>query len=387
MSARLQFFVPVLAALFMIAGCDPRVETPQPAVEHVSAGAPFERLWHHYKARFVRDGRVLDVDNGSISHSEGQGYGMLLAVAADDRETFDALMAWTFDHLLRADGLLAWRFGECPAEAERARIAKAMERAPVVEGGECVNDPNNASDGEILVAWALLRAAKRWNEPAYLALADALARATVTHSLVDWHGRTILLPGVDGFVHGEDGDTPARLVVNLSYWVFPALDMLAEHFPEQPWAALAADGQALMREARFGTHALPPDWLALGLESGALLGPAADFDPVYGFNAVRIPLHLVWGRVRWQSDDLAPFMAWWNAREDGRFSAWVDLETGTEADYDASAGVRAIALVTRALDDGVSVDADQWPDFSDDDGYFSWSLGLLARVAAQDASR
>ncbi|SEP75089.1 endoglucanase [Ectothiorhodospira magna] len=387
MNPRRRLFVLVLATLIIIAGCDPRGEPPDPDVEHLNAGAPFQTLWHHYKARFVRDGRVLDVDNDGISHSEGQGYGMLLAVAADDRETFDALKAWTFKHLLRADGLLAWRFGKCPDEAESAQIAKVMERTPVIEGGECVNDPNNASDGEILVAWALLRAAQRWNEPAYLALADALAKATVTHSLVDWHGRTLLLPGVEGFVHDGGGDTPARLVVNLSYWVFPALDMLAEHFPEQPWAALAADGQTLIREARFGTHDLPPDWLDLDLNSGTWIGPATGFDPVYGFNAVRIPLHLVWGQVRWQSDDLAPFMAWWDAREDGRFSAWVDLETGTEADYDASAGVHAIALVTRALDAGVSVGAEQWPDFSDHDGYFSWSLALLARVAAQEASR
>jgi len=40
-----------------------------------------------------------------ISHSEGQGYGMLLAVAADDRPTFDLLWGWTRAQLmLRNDG-------------------------------------------------------------------------------------------------------------------------------------------------------------------------------------------------------------------------------------------------------------------------------------------
>src|SRR5436309_1896309 len=41
--------------------------------------------WRSYKARFVTDqGRVVDTANGRISHSESQGYGMLLAVAAGD---------------------------------------------------------------------------------------------------------------------------------------------------------------------------------------------------------------------------------------------------------------------------------------------------------------
>jgi hypothetical protein len=48
--------------------------------------------WRSYKRRFLSDqGRVIDTANGGISHSEGQGYGMLLAVAASDHETFDAI--------------------------------------------------------------------------------------------------------------------------------------------------------------------------------------------------------------------------------------------------------------------------------------------------------
>ena len=39
--------------------------------------------WRAYKAHFVTEaGRVVDTANKGISHSEGQGYGMLLAVAA-----------------------------------------------------------------------------------------------------------------------------------------------------------------------------------------------------------------------------------------------------------------------------------------------------------------
>src|SRR5487761_2690925 len=64
-----------------------------PRIGGVIAGA---RLWQDWSKRFVRpSGRVVDTGNHGISHSEGQGYGMLLAVAAGDRPAFDRLWAWT----------------------------------------------------------------------------------------------------------------------------------------------------------------------------------------------------------------------------------------------------------------------------------------------------
>src|SRR5260370_14407026 len=68
--------------------------------------------WHQYKDRFVTsEGRVVDNANGGISHSEGQGYAMLIAGRLDDRPTFEAICQWTQRHLLiREDGLAAWRW-------------------------------------------------------------------------------------------------------------------------------------------------------------------------------------------------------------------------------------------------------------------------------------
>ena len=44
-------------------------------------GTVAESDWAAYRDRFVlADGRVVDDGNGGISHSEGQGYGLLLAV-------------------------------------------------------------------------------------------------------------------------------------------------------------------------------------------------------------------------------------------------------------------------------------------------------------------
>ncbi|VTN12488.1 Endoglucanase precursor [Raoultella terrigena] len=41
-----------------------------------------DTAWESYKSRFMMaDGRIVDTGNGSVSHTEGQGFAMLLAVA------------------------------------------------------------------------------------------------------------------------------------------------------------------------------------------------------------------------------------------------------------------------------------------------------------------
>ena len=57
------------------------------------------------------DGRIIDTANGNVSHTEGQGFAMLLAVANNDRPAFDKLWQWT-DNTLRnkSNGLFYWRY-------------------------------------------------------------------------------------------------------------------------------------------------------------------------------------------------------------------------------------------------------------------------------------
>ena len=129
----------------------------------------------------------------------------------------------------------------------------------VSEGaGDCVTDSNNASDGDLLIAWALLRAADRWGAEPYRQEAAGIAQALAAHQVVRRHGRLVLLPGVHGFDAIEPGGV---VTVNPSYWVFPALDQLAVAFAEGPWRQLAESGRNLLAEARFGAAKLAPDWL------------------------------------------------------------------------------------------------------------------------------
>jgi endo-1,4-beta-D-glucanase Y len=158
--------------------------------------------WESFKTRFIQpDGKLVD-SHSQLSHSEGQGYAMLLALAANDRAVFDNVWDWTRNNLKRdEDALLAWKW------------------KPSEDGG-AVDDANDAADADILVAWALHRAAKQWRDPAYDQAALPMARDILNKLVRDVGGFTVLLPGLSGF-EKKDGIT-----VNLSYWIFPAFQSL-----------------------------------------------------------------------------------------------------------------------------------------------------------------
>jgi endoglucanase len=323
----------------------------------VSAPPALEQgLWQAYASRFVEDGRVLDTDNGGVSHSEGQGYGMLLAEAAGDHTAFQSIWSWTRSHMQRADALFSWRYGPCSKQPEACEI-----------------DNNNATDGDILIAWALLRAAERWDSPEYRTAAKGIVTALERLAVLSRDGRSLLLPGLAGFV--ENG----TVTVNLSYWIFPAFELFATQFDAPVWRDVAATGRELIDKARFGAWNLPPDWLDTGSQG---LKPSSKFEPVYGFNAIRIPLHMVWaGETSDQA--LKPFLAFW-AGATHPAPAWVNLADNSVAKYGLSAGAASIEALTRARAGGNKMDGAALPKPGKEDGYFSWSLALLSRIAAQE---
>ncbi len=309
-----------------------------------------QALWIEFQDRFIRSGRVIDHDNGGISHSEGQGYGMILAEAFGDRKVFDDLFSWTQNHLMREDGLLSWRW----------------------EQRSGITDENNATDGDILVAWALVRAAKRWKEAEYMDEALSLLLAIRTHAIVEVEGRLFILPGVVGF------ENPEGLILNPSYWVYPALDDFAQIEDEGIWSRIADSGEWLTEQAIMSPSGLALDWVQLTTD-----GPKAapNFPARFSWDAVRIPLYVAWGAEH-RHGLLVPYQRFWEeGYEKGDLPAWVDLSSGQTAPYSAPTGVRVIAnMVTeRALTDGAQVYVDE--------SYFSSSLLILTVIAMEESGR
>ncbi len=311
--------------------------------------------WRAWCAAHLRpDGRVVDDRQGGITHSEGQAYGMLLATAWRDEEAFERIRRWTFEHLaVRDDGLLAWRWEE------------------TVDGaGGRVTDRNNATDADLVAAWALARAAESFDRDELRDEARGLARAVRTRLLRETPYGPVLLPGAEGFEH--DG----VVTVNLSYWIWPAFDALRRLDPSPTWNAVERSGRMLLALARFGDDGLPADWIAIGPRGG--LAPAERFPPRFGWDAIRIPLYLVWAGET-TPERLRPFVAFWD-RFDGAPPAWIDLVTG-EIGGPAPPGFDGVRRLARcAL---VRCGAIVLPDRTGG-GYYSETLLLLARVAARE---
>ena len=268
--------------------------------------------WSAYQAAFIgADGRVVDTGNAGISHSEGQGYGLLLAVLAGDRASFERIWSFTRTELMvRDDGLAAWRW-----EADRTPH---------------IADANNATDGDMLIAYALALAGKAWDDPDKTKAATALVQTIGDTLIGDFEGLATIAPAAAGFSAEDRPDGP---VINPSYWVFEAFPVFAQLTPGIDWQKVASDGLELLHRARIYPAMLPPDWVSL---QGGDIRPADGFPPEFGYNNVRIPLYMM--RAGVDARYLKPYDEIGNAEGLGR----VQVTTNTVMERLGEPGYRLI---------------------------------------------
>ena len=311
--------------------------------------------WRAWCSRFLDSGRVVDTGNRGVSHTEGQGYGLLLAVAADDVAIFDDLWAWTDKNLpLRDDGLRSWRWDPSTPH-------------------DPVQDENAALDGDLLIAWAMLKAGDRWQRPELTEQGLLIARAIRTAGVIRHADLAIILPGPEGFT------PPEGPVINLSYWIFPALRTLAVKDENQVWGQLIASGQRLAATLRFGQRQLPPDWTQLTEPPR----PAPEFPPVFGYNALRIPLYAAWSEPN-ALDLVAPIFSIWE-RSGSKPPSVIPLDASAPLDAGgAGHGVSAILAVLRYLKTGAQP---AFPSIRSEPDYYAATLVLLARLAFDEVAR
>ena len=281
---------------------------------------------------------------------------MLLSVAAGDRATFERIWGWTRANLMvRPDELIAWRWSP--------------------DGRPAVSDMNNATDGDILVAWALVEAAEAWGEASYRTAARRIA--------VEFGRRTIvfkspfgplILPAVAGFSANERSDGP---LINLSYWVFPAFSRLSLVAAEYDWPSVSRSGLALLRKARFGPAELPTEWVSAASEP---LKPADGFPSLFSYNAIRVPLYLVWAGIG-RPSDIAPFKALWVKPDQERLPI-VDTRDGGAVEWLSEPGYAALAALVACASDNTPFPS-RLATVQDRQNYYPATLHLMALVAAR----
>ncbi|WON78083.1 glycosyl hydrolase family 8 [Serratia sp. UGAL515B_01] len=300
--------------------------------------------WLQYKQRFLlSDGRIVDTGNNHISHSEGQGFAMLLAVYNNDQAAFDSIWQWTKANLYREDiGLFSWRYQ--PGQPD-----------PIA-------DKNNATDGDIFIAWALLEGGKQWDVTAYRDASAEIQKSLLRHTLVSYAGYQVMLPGVNGFKQND------FVIVNPSYFVFPAWEAFYQDTNLLVWKNLSDDSLALLKKMMFGKQQLATDWVSL--QADGQVTPANGWPARFGFDAVRIPLYIHWYQM--SNPTLSPYVSFWRGFDRRSAPAWIDVLSGQRSEYNQSQGMRAVRDLVVG-DSGPLVNR-----LDPDEDYYSASLHLLA---------
>ncbi|MDX1670335.1 MAG: glycosyl hydrolase family 8, partial [Limnobacter sp.] len=197
--------------------------------------------WNGYKKAFIsKDGRVVDHSTADLrTVSEGQAYGLFLALVANDRPTFDRLLQWTANNLAKGDlkqNLPAWHWG------------KTGNQWGVI-------DPNSASDADLWIVYCLIEASRIWKDNEYELIGRQLAQQILLKEVLLVEGLGLsLLPGEKGFVRAN-----GTVKLNPSYVPPFLMARLADHFENQPaWAELYLGSQNLLLQSV--EKGLFPDW-------------------------------------------------------------------------------------------------------------------------------
>jgi endoglucanase len=316
-------------------------------------GTTDRQEWKRFCQRFTTaEGRVVDTFQAKISTSESQAYGLLAAEACGDSEAFQRILGWTRQNLrVRGDMLHAWRWD--PATTPQ------------------VKDRQAATDGDLVIAWALLRAARRWQRADWQEEALRIA-ADIRAKLVTSTG-FMLLPG-------EWGWAADKVVFNPSYVVAPALMDLHAAWPAAQWDEVLRAGLQVIRLGAAGRHGLPPDWLELVAGTPAPVPWRERKPPAFGFDALRVPLHLAWAGLA-KEPAVAAAGAFWAAK--GAY-ALHEMSPDRVRTYEGNIGIAAIASLTKAALAG-RPNLAQVGSVANAHYYFDAALSLLVRIARVEA--
>lgn len=321
---------------------------------------PLSPLWEAWKKiHLAPTGRVIDRLQGGISHSEGQGYGLLIAEAVGDQKAFDLILGWSMARLAvrETDKLLAWRWS--PAD------------------GGTVTDRNNASDGDLFFAWALARGARTFGQGRYLDIAQTIAADLVSECIRPCPARPgclILLPGQTGFA--DDGG----VIVNPAYYMVRAMEELAGATGQPALRQAAADGVSLL--ATLARDSLIPDWVRITANGPE---PAANKSDAFGYEAMRVPLYLYWSNLQGHPAVARAAAAYKTHFANAAAPIPVVIDRATEAVQDTSVDPGYQALAALAACAHGSGTGQLMPAFKADQSYYPATLHLLALLAQRES--
>lgn len=275
-------------------GGEPARPYPHGFVPTTITSADADAAYAHWKEHWLvscPDG-VYRVEWDTANHtvSEGIAYGMLLAVAHDDREVFDGLWQY-YKNNRNQNGFMHWRRVGC-------------------EGGQFDQNSNNgASDADLDAAMALVMAECRWGSE-YGADATSLIAALLEHQTIEENGLMLLLPGDDKYAFSSGNCLNSSYFAPAYYRVFAERPSTSSADRER-WTRLADDSYVLIERMAHPTTGLVPNW-AEADGSSSPSGPSGcpwyNLPHTYGADAIRTPWRVSTDYVWWGTAEAKPWL-------------------------------------------------------------------------------
>ena len=247
--------------------------------------------WDAYKAQFIQaDGRSIDPSQENITTSEAQGYALLRAVWIDDKPTFDKVYQFTMNNMKRPhDNLFGWRYG---------KLANG-KYGFLPNGGD-----NSAADADSDIAFALILASRRWNDPSY----QDNALPTIKDM---WKYETASASGKRYVIAGNWAQNREKLILNVSYFAPYEWRAFATVDRQDNWLTLIDPAYQLLTNSgaapldKAKGVGLPPDWLTIDRQTGALASAnISNLTTNYSFDAMRMPWRIALD-YQWYKDQQA----------------------------------------------------------------------------------
>ena len=243
--------------------------------------------WMRYRAAYIdkSSGRTIDPLRDNVTTSEGQSYTMLRAVWLGDKTTFDSSWKFTKGALQhKDDALFSWLYGKRTDGSYGVLTDK---------GGS-----SSASDADTDTALALIFAYSRWQDPAYMTDAKAIVSSI-------WDKEVIIVGGTPYLAADnlEKTSVTSTALLNPSYLSPHAYRVFAKIDPAHPWLKLVDSSYAVLQKSitsplGAGKGTLPPDWVAIDKQSGALSSThQTSLSTNYGYDAMRVPWRIT---LDWQ---------------------------------------------------------------------------------------
>ncbi len=285
-------------------------------------------------ARFLEtyarpNGRVVRLDQGHDTVSEGQAYGMLLAEVSGDTARFQRIWTWTREHLQLSNYLFAFH-------------ANAAGQ---------VLSPEPASDADLLIAWALLRYSGP-DAAAFHRDGSQVADAILAHEVSTGpNGMPVLTAG--------PWATGPTATIDPSYWSLVAFSGLAKFTGNPVWLRLESGAVSLAREITRDGSRLPPDWAQLHLGDAPQPVPSPNGSaPVaqYGLDAQRT---VVWFAASCNPQAQALAARWWRLLRPERAARALALRLNGRILTATHAPLPLVAAAAAASAAGQSADAQQ----------------------------